>query len=178
MRCKQNFKQRNFPVSSSRSTDHHLYLYIYIYGLIGFCLFLFMYLFIYCRLLQGEYLMELECERSDSKYDIFFDESNGLQLTKEEGGDPEQQDSGTSSVGRMSVEENTDRLPAETCELSLSFTPSMSSCTAEERELWPTINDQQREYNSKTNFISIPEFEFGSNHVNLDLTICTGSPVL
>ncbi|KAJ6736070.1 MYB FAMILY TRANSCRIPTION FACTOR PHL7-LIKE [Salix viminalis] len=58
------------------------------------------------RLLQGEYLMELECERSDSKYDIFFDESNGLQLTKEEGGDPEQQDSGTSSVGRMSVEEN------------------------------------------------------------------------
>uniref|UniRef100_A0A6N2NJD5 Myb-like domain-containing protein n=1 Tax=Salix viminalis TaxID=40686 RepID=A0A6N2NJD5_SALVM len=130
------------------------------------------------RLLQGEYLMELECERSDSKYDIFFDESNGLQLTKEEGGDPEQQDSGTSSVGRMSVEETIDRLPAETCELSLSFTPSMSSCTAEERELWPTINDQQREYNSKTNFISIPEFEFGSNHVNLDLTICTGSPVL
>ncbi|KAJ6399229.1 hypothetical protein OIU77_019891 [Salix suchowensis] len=130
------------------------------------------------RLLQGEYLMELECERSDSKYDIFFDESNGLHLTKEEGGDPEQQDSGTSCVGRMSVEENIDRLPAETCELSLSFTPSMSSCTAEERELWPTINDQQREYNSKTNFISIPEFEFGSNHVNLDLTICTGSPVL
>ncbi|KAJ6681390.1 hypothetical protein OIU74_019800 [Salix koriyanagi] len=122
--------------------------------------------------------MELECERSDSKYDIFFDERNGLQLTKEEGGDPEQQDSGTSCVGRMSVEENIDRLPAETCELSLSFTPSMSSCTAEERELWPTINDQQREYNSKTNFISIPEFEFGSNHVNLDLTICTGSPVL
>ncbi|KAJ6352463.1 hypothetical protein OIU76_001653 [Salix suchowensis] len=151
MRCEQNFTQRNFPVSSSRSADHHL-------------------------LLQGEYLMELECERSDSKYDIFFDESNGLQLTKEEGGDPEQQDSGTSCVGRMSVEENTDRLPAETCELSLSFTPSMSSCTAEERELWPTINDQQREYNSKTNFISIPEFEFGSNHVNLDLTICTGSP--
>ncbi|KAJ6773937.1 MYB-LIKE HTH TRANSCRIPTIONAL REGULATOR FAMILY PROTEIN [Salix purpurea] len=58
------------------------------------------------RLLQGEYLMELECERSDSKYDIFFDESNGLQLTKEEGGDPEQQDSGTSFVGRLSVEEN------------------------------------------------------------------------
>lgn len=131
------------------------------------------------RLLQGEYLMELECERSDSKYDIFFDESNGLQLTKEEGGDPEQQDSGTSFVGRMSVEENIDRLPAETCELSLSFTPSMSSCTADqERELWPTINDQQREYNSKTNFIGIPEFEFGRNHVNLDLTICTGSPVL
>ncbi|KAF9682848.1 hypothetical protein SADUNF_Sadunf05G0150800 [Salix dunnii] len=123
------------------------------------------------RLLQGEYLMQLECERSDSKYDIFFDESNGLQLTKEDGGDPEQQDSGTSFAGRMSVEENIDRLPAETCELSLSFTPSMSSCTAEERELWPTTDDRQREYSSKTNFISIPEFEFGSHHVNLDLTI-------
>ncbi|KAI5589582.1 hypothetical protein BDE02_05G172600 [Populus trichocarpa] len=125
------------------------------------------------RLLQGEYLMQMESEKSDSKHDIFSDESNGLQLTKEDGGDPEQQDSGTSFVGRMSMEENIDRLPAETCELSLSFTPSMSCCTAEERELWPLINDQQREYNSTTSFISRPEFDCGSNHINLDLTIGT-----
>ncbi|KAL9394743.1 hypothetical protein Peur_014028 [Populus x canadensis] len=125
------------------------------------------------RLLQGEYLMQMECEKSASKHDIFSDESNGLQLTKEDGGDPEQQDSGTSFVGRTSMEENIDRLPAETCELSLSFTPSMSCCTAEERELWPLINDQQREYNSTTSFISRPEFDCGSNHINLDLTIGT-----
>lgn len=126
------------------------------------------------RLLQGEYLMQMESEKSDSKHDIFSDESNGLQLTKEDGGDPEQQDSGTSFVGRMSMEENIDRLPAETCELSLSFTPSMSCCTAEERELWPLINDQQREYNSTTSFISRPDqFDCGSNHINLDLTIGT-----
>eukprot|EP00258_Populus_trichocarpa_P004602 XP_002306755.2 myb family transcription factor PHL12 [Populus trichocarpa] len=43
------------------------------------------------RLLQGEYLMQMESEKSDSKHDIFSDESNGLQLTKEDGGDPEQQ---------------------------------------------------------------------------------------
>ncbi|KAI9395244.1 hypothetical protein POPTR_005G205900v4 [Populus trichocarpa] len=126
------------------------------------------------RLLQGEYLMQMESEKSDSKHDIFSDESNGLQLTKEDGGDPEQQDSGTSFVGRTSMEENIDRLPAETCELSLSFTPSMSCCTAEERELWPLINDQQREYNSTTSFISRPDqFDCGSNHINLDLTIGT-----
>jgi hypothetical protein len=72
------------------------------------------------------------------------------------------------------MEENIDRLPAETCELSLSFTPSMSCCTAEERELWPLINDQQREYNSTTSFISRPDqFDCGSNHINLDLTIGT-----
>ncbi|KAG6776302.1 hypothetical protein POTOM_019808 [Populus tomentosa] len=123
------------------------------------------------RLLQGEFLMQMECEKSDSKHDIFSDESNGLRQTKEDGGDPEQQDSGTSFVGTMSMEENIDRLPAETCELSLSFTPSMSCCTAEERELWPLINDQQREYNSTTSFISIPEFDCGRNRINLDLTI-------
>jgi len=36
-------------------------------------------------------LMQMESEKSDSKHDIFSDESNGLQLTKEDGGDPEQQ---------------------------------------------------------------------------------------
>jgi hypothetical protein len=35
--------------------------------------------------------MQMESEKSDSKHDIFSDESNGLQLTKEDGGDPEQQ---------------------------------------------------------------------------------------
>jgi len=35
--------------------------------------------------------MQMECEKSDSKHDIFSDESNGLQLTKEDGGDLEQQ---------------------------------------------------------------------------------------
>lgn len=124
------------------------------------------------RLLQGEYLMQMESEKSDSKHDIFSDESNGLQLTKEDGGDPEQQDSGTSFVGRMSMEENIDRLPAETCELSLSFTPSMSCCTAEERELWPLINDQHhREYTSTNKCINIQDLQFESNHINLDLTI-------
>lgn len=119
------------------------------------------------RVLQGE--------RSDSKCDMFSDiESNGILQAQEEGGDPEQQDSGTSFVGSQSREENIDRLPAETCELSLSFTPSMSCCTAEERELWPLINDQQREYNSTTSFISRPDqFDCGSNHINLDLTIGT-----
>lgn len=124
------------------------------------------------RLLQGEYLMQMESEKSDSKHDIFSDESNGLQLTKEDGGDPEQQDSGTSFVGRMSMEENIDRLPAETCELSLSFTPSMSCCTAEERELWPLINDQHhREYTSTNKCINIQDLQFESNRINLDLTI-------
>ncbi|CAK7346640.1 unnamed protein product [Dovyalis caffra] len=42
------------------------------------------------RLLQGEYLLKSECERSDSKYDIFSDESNGLLQTREEGGEPDQ----------------------------------------------------------------------------------------
>uniref|UniRef100_A0A6N2KWS2 Uncharacterized protein n=1 Tax=Salix viminalis TaxID=40686 RepID=A0A6N2KWS2_SALVM len=77
------------------------------------------------RLLQGECLIQLECQRSDSKCDHrFSDESNGILQAKEGGGDPEQQDSGTSFAVSKSREENIDRLPAETCELSLSFTPS------------------------------------------------------
>ncbi|KAJ6405576.1 hypothetical protein OIU84_013525 [Salix udensis] len=102
------------------------------------------------RLLQCECFIQLECQRSDSKCDHrFSDESNGILQEKEGGGDPEQQDSGTSFAVSKSREENIDRLPAETCELSLSFTPSMACCTTEERELWPLINDQHhREYNS------------------------------
>ncbi|KAJ6938882.1 hypothetical protein NC651_005347 [Populus alba x Populus x berolinensis] len=109
------------------------------------------------RVLQGE--------RSDSKCDMFSDiESNGILQAQEEGGDPEQQDSGTSFVGS--------KLPAETCELSLSFIPSMASCTTEERELWPLINDQDhREYTSTNNCINIQDLQFESNHINLDLTI-------
>ncbi|KAL9395879.1 hypothetical protein Peur_010132 [Populus x canadensis] len=119
------------------------------------------------RVLQGE--------RSDSKCDMFSDiESNGILQAQEEGGDPEQQDSGTSFVGSQSREENIDRLPAETCELSLSsFIPSMASCTTEKRELWPLINDlhHRREYTSTNNCINIQDFQFESNHINLDLTI-------
>ncbi|KAI9399147.1 hypothetical protein POPTR_002G056700v4 [Populus trichocarpa] len=118
------------------------------------------------RVLQGE--------RSDSKCDMFSDiESNGILQAQEEGGDPEQQDSGTSFVGSQSREENIDRLPAETCELSLSsFIPSMASCTTEERELWPLINDQHhREYTSTNKCINIQDLQFESNHINLDLTI-------
>ncbi|KAG6783952.1 hypothetical protein POTOM_009634 [Populus tomentosa] len=117
------------------------------------------------RVLQGE--------RSDSKCDMFSDiESNGILHAQEEGGGPEQQDSGTSFVGSKSREENIDRLPAETCELSLSFIPSMASCTTEERELWPLINGQDhREYTSTNNCINIQDLQFESNHINLDLTI-------
>ncbi|KAF9686993.1 hypothetical protein SADUNF_Sadunf02G0047700 [Salix dunnii] len=99
----------------------------------------------------------------------FSDESYGILQAKEGGGDPEQQDSGTSFAGSKSREENTDRLPAETCELSLSFTPSMACCTTEERELWPLINDQHhREYNSTING---QDLQFESSRINLDLTI-------
>ncbi|KAI5597222.1 hypothetical protein BDE02_02G053200 [Populus trichocarpa] len=118
------------------------------------------------RVLQGE--------RSDSKCDMFSDiESNGILQAQEEGGDPEQQDSGTSFVGSQSREENIDRLPAETCELSLSsFIPSMASCNTEERELWPLINDQHhREYTSTNKCINIQDLQFESNRINLDLTI-------
>jgi hypothetical protein len=85
------------------------------------------------------------------------------------------QDSGTSFVGSQSREENIDRLPAETCELSLSsFIPSMASCTTEERELWPLINDQHhREYTSTNKCINIQDLQFESNRINLDLTIWT-----
>ena len=76
------------------------------------------------------------------------------------------QDSDTSFVGS--------KLPAETCELSLSFIPSMASCTTEERELWPLLNDQDhREYTSTNNCINIQDLQFESNHINLDLTIWT-----
>jgi hypothetical protein len=85
------------------------------------------------------------------------------------------QDSGTSFVGSQSREENIDRLPAETCELSLSsFIPSMASCNTEERELWPLINDQHhREYTSTNKCINIQDLQFESNRINLDLTIWT-----
>ncbi|XP_011026215.1 PREDICTED: uncharacterized protein LOC105126894 isoform X1 [Populus euphratica] len=117
------------------------------------------------RVLQGE--------RSDSKFDMFSDtDSNGILQAQEEGGDPEQQDSGTSFVGSKSREENIDRLPAETCELSLSFIPSMACCTTEGRELWPLLNDQHhREYTSTNNCINIQDLQFESNHINFDLTI-------
>ncbi|KAI5597223.1 hypothetical protein BDE02_02G053200 [Populus trichocarpa] len=103
----------------------------------------------------------------------FSSQSNGILQAQEEGGDPEQQDSGTSFVGSQSREENIDRLPAETCELSLSsFIPSMASCNTEERELWPLINDQHhREYTSTNKCINIQDLQFESNRINLDLTI-------
>ncbi|XP_011026217.1 PREDICTED: uncharacterized protein LOC105126894 isoform X2 [Populus euphratica] len=102
----------------------------------------------------------------------FSSQSNGILQAQEEGGDPEQQDSGTSFVGSKSREENIDRLPAETCELSLSFIPSMACCTTEGRELWPLLNDQHhREYTSTNNCINIQDLQFESNHINFDLTI-------
>ncbi|KAJ6337145.1 hypothetical protein OIU76_006923 [Salix suchowensis] len=115
--------------------------------------------------LQAERLLHYDMGMSSS----FSSQSNGILQAKEGGGDPEQQDSGTSFAVSKSREENIDRLPAETCELSLSFTPSMACCTIEERELWPLINDQHhREYNSTING---QDLQFESSHINLDLTI-------
>ncbi|KAJ6335957.1 hypothetical protein OIU78_012539 [Salix suchowensis] len=115
--------------------------------------------------LQAERLLHYDMGMSSS----FSSQSNGILQAKEGGGDPEQQDSGTSFAVSKSREENIDRLPAETCELSLSFTPSMACCTTEERELWPLINDQHhREYNSTING---QDLQFESSHINLDLTI-------
>ncbi|KAJ6709083.1 MYB-LIKE DNA-BINDING DOMAIN SHAQKYF CLASS PROTEIN [Salix koriyanagi] len=115
--------------------------------------------------LQAERTLHYDMGMSSS----FSSQSNGILQAKEGGGDPEQQDSGTSFAVSKSREENIDRLPAETCELSLSFTPSMACCTTEERELWPLINDQHhREYNSTING---QDLQFESSHINLDLTI-------
>ncbi|KAJ6730723.1 MYB FAMILY TRANSCRIPTION FACTOR PHL7-LIKE [Salix viminalis] len=116
--------------------------------------------------LQAERILQYDMGISSS----FSSQSNGILQAKEGGGDPEQQDSGTSFAVSKSREENIDRLPAETCELSLSFTPSsMACCTTEERELWPLINDQHhREYNSTING---QDLQFESSHINLDLTI-------
>ncbi|KAJ6685118.1 MYB-LIKE HTH TRANSCRIPTIONAL REGULATOR FAMILY PROTEIN [Salix purpurea] len=120
--------------------------------------------------LQAERILHYDMGMSSSfSSQRFSDESNGILQAKEGGGDPEQQDSGTSFAVSKSREEIIDRLPAETCELSLSFTPSMACCTTEERELWPLINDQHhREYNSAING---QDLQFESSHINLDLTI-------
>ncbi|KAJ8749358.1 hypothetical protein K2173_018846 [Erythroxylum novogranatense] len=126
------------------------------------------------RLLMEE-LKETRTERSASKSQISSEE--GIQpLANKQCVGQEAENSGENFLPRISNEEEHDRELTQICQLSLSFIPSLSSIieATEERDLLPLIANQGFPFNSIPNhqILDISEFNsFGSNHVNLDLTI-------